>query len=245
MSPGRCVSRCARSTRLEQLVRARSRAARRPTPAARSGTITFSSAVSDGTRLNAWNTTPTVERRYSVSAAPRSWVTSMSATRTEPDVGVRIAASTESNVVLPQPRRAEQQHELAARGVEVEPVDRPDGIAAGRVLDDEIADVEVGGHAYPPNASAGSTVTARRRPNKLESSPTTIATIGNATYAELGDLDPHRHDRREQPRITSAAIAAATASSTAWNAMPKSNVRFVTPVALNTAKSRVRSSAWR
>ena len=34
-----------------------------PTPAARNGTITFSVAVRLGTRLNAWNTTPTLLRR--------------------------------------------------------------------------------------------------------------------------------------------------------------------------------------
>ena len=72
-------------------------------PAPQSGTMMFSTAVSEGTRLNAWNTTPTVLRRYSVRAAPWRLVTSMPATDTEPEWGVRIAASTESNVVLPQP----------------------------------------------------------------------------------------------------------------------------------------------
>ena len=46
--------------------------ARRPIRSARIGTITFSSALSDGTRLNAWNTIPTVCRRYCVSAAPQA-----------------------------------------------------------------------------------------------------------------------------------------------------------------------------
>ena len=41
-------------------------------PAARNGSSTFSSAARLGTRLNAWNTTPTVWRRNCVSVAPRA-----------------------------------------------------------------------------------------------------------------------------------------------------------------------------
>ena len=105
---------------------ARARGRARDTPAARNGTITFSSAFSDGTRLNAWNTTPTVERRYSrerralAARRPRS-----PPTITEPDVGVRIAASTDSSVVLPHPLAPSSSTSSPRLDVEVEAVDRP------------------------------------------------------------------------------------------------------------------------
>ncbi len=64
---------------------------------------TFSDALSAGRRLNAWNTTPTVWRRYWVSALPERPTTSVSTTVTLPDAGVRSPAITDSRVVLPQP----------------------------------------------------------------------------------------------------------------------------------------------
>src|SRR5690606_19747581 len=81
---------------------------------------------------------------------------------------------------------AEQQHQLAVAELEVEPVDGPDGIAAARVLDREIADLDLGGRArghHPaPKASAGSVVSARRAPIRLATSPTTIARPNICTY---------------------------------------------------------------
>src|SRR5208283_3157188 len=82
---------------------ARSRAALRLTPAARSGTRTFSSAVRPGTRLNAWNTMPTLRRRYCVIARPLSAVTSTSPTVIWPEAGVRRPPRDDSKVVFPQP----------------------------------------------------------------------------------------------------------------------------------------------
>ena len=75
-------------------------------------------------RLNAWNTTPTVLRRYSASAFPRSPTISVS----QPDrsaVGVSSPASTESSVVLPQPLAPSSSTSWPSLDVEVEPVDRP------------------------------------------------------------------------------------------------------------------------
>ena len=43
----------------------------------RSGAATFSTAVRLGTRLKAWKTIPTDDRRYAVSSAPRNAVTSV------------------------------------------------------------------------------------------------------------------------------------------------------------------------
>jgi hypothetical protein len=73
------------------------------TPRDHNGACTLSSALSDGSRLNDWNTIPTVCRRYSCNALPRSVVTSMPPTRIEPAVGRRIDASADSNVVFPHP----------------------------------------------------------------------------------------------------------------------------------------------
>ena len=64
---------------------------------------TFSRAVSDGTRLKAWKTKPTVRWRYVLIAVPLSFSTDVPATRTVPSVGRRIPPRTDSNEVFPHP----------------------------------------------------------------------------------------------------------------------------------------------
>ena len=117
---------------------------------------------------------PTVWRRYSTSWWPLSAVTSMSPKRMLPCVGVSNFASIESNVVLPQPLAPSSSTSSPVRDVEIERVDRPHLVAAARVLHREVAHDEARHHA-PPNASAGSTPTARRSPARLASVPTTMA----------------------------------------------------------------------
>src|SRR6202007_3362181 len=56
-----------------------------------------------GTRLNAWNTMPTLCRRYFDIARRFNWVTSPSPTVIRPDVGVSSPPRHDSNVVFPQP----------------------------------------------------------------------------------------------------------------------------------------------
>src|SRR6187431_1583613 len=63
----------------------------------------FSRADSDGIRLNAWNTKPTWSRRYDASLLTPSPDTSMSPSRIDPDVGVRMPPRHDSRVVLPHP----------------------------------------------------------------------------------------------------------------------------------------------
>ena len=126
-------------------------------------------------RLNAWNTTPTVCRRYSVErgageagdldAAHVDGAGRRSEERCHRREQGRLAASA----------RTEQQRELARHDVEVELVDGPHRVPAARVLDGQVAQAHVG-HQAPPNASAGSVVTARRAPIVLARSPTTTAT---------------------------------------------------------------------
>ena len=60
-------------------------------------------AVRLGMRLKAWNTTPTVWRRYWARARPARAVTSVAPNRMHPAVGVMRAAIQDSNVVLPHP----------------------------------------------------------------------------------------------------------------------------------------------
>ena len=76
---------------------------RRRMPPITNGAATFSTAVRLASRLNAWNTTPTRERRCSTSWRGDSAVTSTPSTTIEPDVGVSSPAMAESNVLLPQP----------------------------------------------------------------------------------------------------------------------------------------------
>ena len=101
-SPGRCSTR-SESPTSSRSCSARSLAWRPDTPLPRSGIWTFSDAVRLASRLNAWKTIPTWWRRYSVSARPERPTTWVVPTSTDPEVGERIPASTDSKVVLPQP----------------------------------------------------------------------------------------------------------------------------------------------
>ena len=81
----------------------RSVARRRLTPAADITTRTFSSAVSEGSRLNAWKTIPTSSRRYLVIALPATPSTSTPPSRIEPEAGVSMAPRHDRTLVLPHP----------------------------------------------------------------------------------------------------------------------------------------------
>ena len=176
--------------------------------AARIGTITFSAAVRLGTRLNAWNTMPTVLRRYSDQAAPVQ--------RRDVDVAefdtaggrAEYPAEARQQRRLPTPAGAQQNHQRPGPHVEVTPVDGPHGVSAPAVLDDEVADVEITHRHGPPNATAGSTVTARRSPATLARRPITTAITGSSTNAHVGmstrignsGRQNQKQWRREAPR---------------------------------------------
>jgi hypothetical protein len=72
-------------------------------PAMDSGSRMFSSALSVGTRLNAWNTNPTRSRRSSVSALSLRSARDTSPMTTSPDVGLSSAARQCMSVDLPEP----------------------------------------------------------------------------------------------------------------------------------------------
>ena len=126
-----------------------------------------------------------------------------------------------------------------ARNVEVEAVDRPHRVPAARVLDDEVADLEVGHHA-PPNASAGSTVMARRKPARLASEPDDDRDDWQDQERDRRDLGRHREEsvastQRQQRRRASAGDQRETI--TACTAKPAQHrIAVPSPVALNTAK---------
>src|SRR4051794_6801821 len=146
---------------------------------------------------------------------------------------------------------SEQQHELSGGYVQIQAVDGSHDIAAAGVLDGQLLDDEINGRAHgnsrshhaAPNASAGSAPTARRKPAALDSSPITTATPTSLTDADVvidrsnGNPGASRWARR----TPSAADVAER--STACTARPPMSERLAAPVALSTAKSRVRSSA--
>ena len=72
-------------------------------PAIVSGRVMFSSAVSTGSRLNAWKMKPILSRRSSVSFASLSGPSSTPSMTTVPPVGVSRPASQCINVDLPEP----------------------------------------------------------------------------------------------------------------------------------------------
>ena len=86
---------------------------------------------------------PTPWRRYCASAAPLSAVTSVS-----PDVhraggGRQQAGQAREQRRLARAAGPEQQHEVAVAGLEPEALDRPDGVAALRVLDRQVLDPQL------------------------------------------------------------------------------------------------------
>ncbi len=72
-------------------------------PAIASGSVTFSSAVSVGTRLKAWNTKPMWRRRSSVSCLSLMSASSSPPISTLPEVGRSRPASRCIRVDLPEP----------------------------------------------------------------------------------------------------------------------------------------------
>src|SRR5262245_39033071 len=72
-------------------------------PAMASGSTTFSSADSVGSRLNDWNTKPMCLRRRRVSSRSFMFVMSLPATETVPELGVSRPASRCMRVDLPEP----------------------------------------------------------------------------------------------------------------------------------------------
>ena len=104
----------------------------------RIGTDTFSDALRLGTRLNAWNTTPTPCRRYSVKALPDNAVTSVSPDMIRPDVGLRMPPRQDSNVVLPQPDGPRSNASEPAGTGRVEVVEWTNDVVALDELDGEV-----------------------------------------------------------------------------------------------------------
>src|SRR5271156_676338 len=91
----------------------------------------------------------------------------------------------------------------------------------------------------PPNASAGSTATAWRRPAKLANRPITTAVTTNDRNAEVVTTTSIGNSGPSTTASSPPSTAATNATSTACNASPASTDEVVTPRALNTAKSRV------
>ncbi len=98
--PGRCPACPPRPTRASTSA-VRRRSAHRP--ASRSDRATFSSTVSDGSRLNAWKTKPRRSRRSAVSRSARIRVTSVPPMRTVPPVGRSRPAAHRRRVDFPEP----------------------------------------------------------------------------------------------------------------------------------------------
>src|SRR6056297_1448951 len=80
---------------------ARSRASSAPSSSI--GSITFSMAVSDGTRWKDWNTKPTRAARRAARPSSSSAESSRPSSHTRPEVGVSRPASSASSVDLPAP----------------------------------------------------------------------------------------------------------------------------------------------
>ena len=72
-------------------------------PASRSGSATFSSAVSEGSRLNDWNTNPIRFRRSTVSLVSLRSPSSCPPSQTSPEVGRSSPAAHCRSVLLPEP----------------------------------------------------------------------------------------------------------------------------------------------
>ena len=132
---------------------------RPPTPAAHRGAATLSMAVRLGIRLNAWKTTPTVRRRYSVSSAPRKSAHLGIAEVDGPAGGSQDSGQAGQQGGLPAAARAEEKGQRARSGFHAQPVEGSDGVVATLVLDGELGDGEVIHpiHEGPPKARAGST----------------------------------------------------------------------------------------
>ncbi len=99
-SDGRCVRRSASPVRFS---RSSKKSRSGFTPAIESGSRTFSSAESIGSRLKNWKTKPMCSRRSSVTSLSESDATCLPAISTWPPVGLSSAASRCMSVDLPEP----------------------------------------------------------------------------------------------------------------------------------------------
>ena len=92
--------------------------------------------------------------------------------------------------------RAQQHRELSAADVDRQAVDGAHDISAAGVLHHQVAAQKA--HRDPAKDRAGSTPTARRRPMKLASTPTSDRDQRQADVGEQRHLDRHRDRRRDR-----------------------------------------------
>src|SRR5262249_24297626 len=130
--------------------------------------------------------------------------------------------------------RAEAQHELPVLDVEIELVDRPHEVAAARILERHVVQRE-GRHHCRPNASAGSTCTARRRPTDAATSPTTTPTMSTSTYAAAGTSTSRGITGSRRSSTKAPTMQATSASIRPCTAMSPNSTRVDVPIALSTA----------
>ncbi len=166
--------------------------------------------------------------------------------RIVPDVGVRIPPRHDSKRGLAAAGRTEQHDEFAGLRLERQPVERADGVAVVNELDDEIADGEWSdGHAAPENACDGSDLSTLRMPIAPAASAITTANSGSCQNALDGTVTGSGNCGARNTWMIAASATAPSAISTACRARLPSSEPFDAPTALNTAKSRWRSSADR
>jgi hypothetical protein len=95
--------RCSRSASPTRSASSASHAGSACRPASRSGRVMLSSTLSEGTRLYAWNTTPTRSRRSRVRRVSPSRPISVSPMVTVPPLGTSSPAAQCISVLLPEP----------------------------------------------------------------------------------------------------------------------------------------------
>ena len=139
---GRAARRCPPR---RAAARARSLASRIGTPSSSSGSITFSMADSDGTRLRRWNTNPTSVRRNDARWVADRVDRSRPATRTLPASGSSSAPARCSSVDLPQPLGPIERDELAGLDADRHVGQRAHLGDAGAVALDDRLQLEGGG----------------------------------------------------------------------------------------------------
>ena len=159
----------------------------------------------------------------------------------EPEVGVSRPARHDSSVVLPHPEGPSRTTSSPSSASKVEAVERPHDVAAGAELDGEVADLERA-HAAAAKALEGSTAMALRSATRLDSSPTTIATIGQHHEGARGHGDRQGEHRLEELGGDHREDGGQQVMMTACAATPKKSSRDDEPSDFSTAKSRSRSS---
>ncbi len=145
---------------------------------------------------------PTVWRRYFASARRVERGDVEVAERDAARGRAQDAAEARQQRRLPAAARAEQDRQRAGGHLEVEPVDRPHGVAAARVLDDEVVDVRgsasVTGLRTP---SAGSTAHRTTQPRDArQRGRSAIAISRQQQERRCRHHDAHREHRREDER---------------------------------------------